>query len=130
MALGDLVSDRHQVLEDKTFWLVLEYGLCDWFRTCGDSSLGGYWCDGFVPQSANDTKEGVEVTGIAWIAEGRKPQRKCSFIASIPQRMLSRRRDNFVIADLALDLDHDELRFAVAPAAKTPNTSLERTRDE
>jgi hypothetical protein len=110
------VSDRHQVLRDEQFWLKLEYVLCGWFRACGDRSLGGFWCDGVIPEFAADTREGIEVTGIAWIVENRK-QHKCSFTASIPQRMLARRRDEFVITDLALDLDHKKLAFTVAPAA-------------
>jgi hypothetical protein len=111
------VGDRHQVLRDEQFWLKLEYVLCGWFRTCGDRSLGGFWCDGVIPEFAADTREGIEVTGIAWIVDGRN-QHKYSFTASIPQRMLARRRDEFVVTELALDLDHKKLTFAVAPAAE------------
>ena len=37
------MSDRHQILADRHFWLRLEYELSGWFRTCGDNALGGYW---------------------------------------------------------------------------------------
>jgi hypothetical protein len=122
------VNDRHEVLEDAQFWLMLEYGMSGWFRDCGDKALGGFWCDGFTPVSARDTREGVEVSGIAWIVKGRESQDKFSFIASIPQRMLGGRRADATIGDLTIDLASRELRVSVVPASKSPNKSLERTR--
>jgi hypothetical protein len=123
------VNDRHEVLKDGKFWLVLEFRMCGWFRSCGDKSLGGFWCDGFIPESASNTKDGVEVSGVAWIVDGRNCQHKCSFVAAIPQRMLSRRRDNVAIDELTLDMGRKELRFSVCRAVGSPNTSLERTRE-
>ena len=122
------MNDRHEVLKDAQFWLMLEYGMCGWFRECGDKSLGGFWCDGFTPESARNTKEGVEVSGIAWIAKGGSSQDKFSFLVSIPQRMLGGRRAGAAIENLALDLARKDLRFSVVPASKSPNKSLERTR--
>jgi hypothetical protein len=118
------VNDRHQILADRKFWLMLEYGLSGWFRTCGNRALGGFWCDGFIPEAARDTREGIEVSGIAWIVDGRKTPHKCSFTAAIPQRMLARRRDDAVVSELTLDLSRKDLHFAVLPAAKSPDTSV------
>jgi hypothetical protein len=123
-----LVNDRHEVLEDEKFWLALEFGLSGWFRTCGDKSLGGFWCDGFIPESVNNTRDGIEISGVAWVVDAQDSQHKCSFVAAIPQRMLSRRRDEVAIDELELDLNRKKLSFSVSPAAKSPNTSLERTR--
>jgi hypothetical protein len=114
--LGDFVNDRHQVLADKEFWLALEFSLSGWFRTCADRSLGGFWCDGFLPHSANDTKHGVDVYGNAWIVDGRKVQREYAFVVSIPQRMLSRRRNDIRLTGVDIDVAHERLQFAVAPA--------------
>jgi hypothetical protein len=108
------VDDRHQLLKDRRFWLELQSGLSGLFQTCGNASLGGLWCDGFDPQFAHDTKSGVEVRGVAWIAQGNKTQSKCTFAASIPQRMLTRRESDFVITGLDLDLKRRKLRFSVA----------------
>jgi hypothetical protein len=124
------VNDRHEILQDKKFWLMLEFGMSGWFRTCGDNSLGGYWCDGFLPENVTNTRDGIDVSGIAWVAEGQKSQHKCVFTASIPQRMLARRRGDVVFSDLTLDIPRKELRFSVRPAGKSPNTALERTRHE
>lgn len=123
------MSDRDQVMQDKLFWLTLEYGLSGWFRDCGDKSLGGFWCDGFIPESVENTKDGVDVRGIAWIVDGRKAQHKCAFTASVPQRMLTHRRDNFMITELALNLEHASLVFVVAPSLSLPNSSLEHSRE-
>jgi hypothetical protein len=124
------VNDRHEILRDEKFWLMLEYGISGWFRTCGDKSLGGFWCDGFVPERAQDTRNGIDVSGVVWIGDGRSSQHMCAFTAAIPQRMLAKRRGDVVFTDLALDMNRKELRFAVNLAGKSPNTSLERTRGE
>jgi hypothetical protein len=122
------VNDRHDVLKDSNFWLVLEFGMCGWFRDCGDTSVGGFWCDGFSPVSARNTKEGIEVSGIAWIAKGNESQHEFSFVASIPQRMLRGKRANAAMDDVTIDLDHKTLRFSVVPASKSPNNKLQRKR--
>lgn len=115
------MNDRHEVLQDPQFWLTLEYGMTGWFRDCGDKALGGYWCDGFIPEAATDTKDGIEVSGIAWIARGRESQEKFSFVAAIPQRMLGRRRAGAAIGELVIDLFRHELRLSVVPASKAPD---------
>jgi hypothetical protein len=112
------VKDRHEVLEDAQFWAMLEHGISLWFRDCGDQSLGGFWCHGFIPESAQDTREGIEVSGIAWIAKGRDSQEKFSFVASIPQRMLGERRAGAAIGDLMIDPARQELRISVVPSSK------------
>ena len=122
------MNDRHEVLSDNQFWLALEYAMSGWFRTCGDRALSGYWCDGFVPESANNTRDGIEVSGIAWVVDGRSAQHKCSFTAAIPQRMLSRRREQVKIRDLTLDMNRKVLSFSVCQSGESPNTSLDRTR--
>jgi hypothetical protein len=110
----DYMSDRHQILADRNFWLRLEYELSGWFRTCGDNALGGYWCDGFMPHSARDTKNGVTVDGIAWIEE-RKGQKQYAFSLAIPQRLLFRRRRSAVLVVTGIDVQHRQLQLAMAP---------------
>nr|WP_298724850.1 hypothetical protein [uncultured Steroidobacter sp.] len=111
------MSDRNEVLTDAQFWLALEFKLSGWFRTSGDRSFGGFWCDAFLPQFATDTKTGVDVSGCAWIGDGPREQRKYSFVVSIPQRMLSRRRNDIALKGVEVDIEHEQLRFAVEPAA-------------
>jgi hypothetical protein len=113
------MSDRHQILSDEKFWLALEYKLSGWFRTSGNRSLGGLWCDGFLPHSASDTKNGIDVHGDAWIGDGRREQQKYSFVVSIPQRMVGRRRSDVALTDIDIDVEQERLRFAVEPAASS-----------
>lgn len=89
-----------------------------------------FWCDGFIPEVAKDTKDGIDVSGIAWVVDRRSSQRKYSFTAAIPQRMLARRRGGTLISNLTLDMNRKELRFSVSPKDKSPDTSLERTREK
>jgi hypothetical protein len=108
---------RHDILADERFWLTLEFDLSGWFRTCADPAFGGFWCDGFVPHAARNTRSGIVVEGAAWIVDERTGQRQYAFTVEIPQRMLSRRRDRFVLTVIAIDVARGLLQLAVAPGA-------------
>ena len=99
------------------------------FHDCGDKSPGAFWGDGLIPESVQDAREGIAVFGIAWIASGRDSQDKFSSFASIPQRMLGRRRAGAAIGDVMIDLPRHELRRSDVPARNSPGYSSERTRD-
>ena len=109
------MSDRHQILSDDHFWSRLEFELSGWFRTCGDRALGGYWCDGFMPMSALNTKTGIEVQGLAWVVDGHESHDQYKFSLEIPQRLLSRRRGGAVLVVKGVDVQHRELELALAP---------------
>lgn len=111
------MSDRHQILSDTDFWLKLEYELSDWFPICGDRALGGYWCDGFLPESARNTNAGIEVQGAVWIEEGRKSHDRFEFSLSIPQRLLFRRRNNAVLVVNDIDVQRRRLQLALTAGA-------------
>lgn len=111
------MSDRHRILADAEFWLALEYRLCGWFRSDGGASLGGFWCDGFLPHSARNTKVGVEIHGSVWIVDARQGQRQYSFVVAVPQRMLHRRRDDVALKDVEIDVAQATIRFAIEPGA-------------
>ncbi len=123
------MGDRDDVMQDHEFWLKLEFWLSGWFRECGDKSMGGLWCDGVTPVSTENTKDGIVVRGTAWIADGSRAQTKYSFEASIPQRMLARRRDDFVVADLLVDRDRSSIVFSIASPLSLPNISLQADRE-
>jgi hypothetical protein len=124
------MNDRRQILEDKEFWSALEFVLSAWFRSCGDRSLGGIWCDGISPSRASDTKHGIAVFGHAWIGEGSRKQHEFAFSASIPQRLLARRRHDVVLKDVEFDLERKKLSFTVEPAFGVPDLTSRNSNDE
>ncbi len=94
---------------------MLEFVLSGWFRTHAAPSFGGFWCDGFLPHTATNTRLGIDVCGDAWIAEGDRSMRKYAFEVSIPQRMLGRRRSHVALSDVEIDVKRHALRFVVEP---------------
>lgn len=108
------MSDRHQIIDDADFWLRLEYDASHRLGRSDDRTLRPFWIDGFLPESATDTKRGVDVTGIAWVGKGSRNQHPYRFIVSVPQAMLVRRRRSFFIEDLLLDATQQTLRIQVA----------------
>jgi hypothetical protein len=85
-------------MKDALFWTKLAYSACGWLRDSEDASLRRFWIDDFLPESATDTKRGVDVEGTAWVGDGpRGDQHPYRFIVSVPQKMLHRRPDSFSI---------------------------------
>jgi hypothetical protein len=104
------MSDRHQIMDDRTFWLRLEYDAGGWLA---DKIRGGLWIDGFMPEFITDTKRGVDIEGVAWVANGGREQYPYRFPVSVPQKMLHRRRDNFSIEELNLDESRKILQIRI-----------------
>jgi len=67
-----------------------------------------------MPESATDTKRGLDVGGTAWVGDGPRLQHPYRFIVSIPQKMLHRRRDSFSIERLVLDEAQQTLQMEIA----------------
>ena len=107
------MTKRHEILNDKEFWLQLEFKASGWLATCDDHQLRGLWIDGFWPLLARNTKSGLEVEGTAWVM-GTGGNGEYQFIAALPQKLLHRRNPAFVIDELSLDERHRTLRIEVA----------------
>lgn len=105
------MNDRHQIMHDAMFWLRLERSAGAWLH---DKVRQGHWIDGFSPEDIRDTRQGVEVEGTAWVCFGQETQVPFRFVVSVPQRMLHRRRNAFVIEDVLLDEERKMLRVWVA----------------
>lgn len=95
-------SNRHHVLSG-TFWTKLAYVACGWLTDSEDVSLRRFWIDDFLPESATDTKLGVDVEGKAWVGGDSRTMHPYRFIVSIPQKILSRRERDFSIEHLVLE---------------------------
>jgi hypothetical protein len=123
IAVND-TSNRHQIMKDPIFWTRLAYTACGWLREADDKSLRRLWIDDFIPESATDTKNGVDIEGTAWVGDGPRVQHPYRFTVSIPQKMLHRRRDSFSIDRLILDETQQTLRVEIAGGAGPPKGNL------
>src|SRR5688500_15561847 len=94
-----MTRSRHEIMHDALFWTSLAFCACGSLRNSEDKMLRGLWIDDLIPTDIKDTKDGVEVEGTAWIS-AVVPYR---FVASVPQRMLHRRRERFSIEHLVID---------------------------
>ncbi len=74
---------RTQILDDKGFWLDLEFTLSGHFYDAESPEMRGHWVDGFVLLEAKNTKFGVVVHGQVWMG----PQ-EWGFQLSVPQNLL------------------------------------------
>ena len=106
------MSDRHQIIYDKEFWTRLEYDVSRWLGGSDDKTLRRFWIDGFLPESATDTKRGADVEGMAWVGIGGSEQYQYRFVVSVPQKMLHR-RETFSIERLSLDEAQQTLQIEV-----------------
>ena len=108
------MTGRHQILNDQEFWTRLEYDASRWLENSDDQGLRKFWIDGFLPETARDTKFGVEVEGTVWVGERGRVQYEYHFAASVPQKLLHRRRESFEIESLSLDEAQQLLEVVVS----------------
>lgn len=97
------MNERSQILGDKYFWDSLEYIVSRWFSSSEAKELRSFWIDGFVPNSFRNTKRGIDVLGKAWIGKGPRNQDLFDAVISVPQKMLTRRREEYIIEDVSID---------------------------
>ena len=111
--LGDIVSDRHQIMNDDEFWTRLEFDASRWLENSDEKTLRRFWIDGFVPETITNTKHGADVEGTAWVGIGGRDQYQYHFVVSVPQKMLHRGRQTFCIERLSLDEAEQTLQIEV-----------------
>ncbi|MCP5520920.1 MAG: hypothetical protein H7A46_05175 [Verrucomicrobiales bacterium] len=97
-------------MKDQLFWTKLAFTACGLLREEDDKTLRGFWIDDFIPESATDTKLGVDVEGTAWVGDGSRAMYPYRFIVSVPQEMLHRRRDSFSIGSSILDWEQQTVQ--------------------
>ena len=108
------MAERHQIMNDREFWSRLEYDTCRWLENADDRNLRHFWIDGFSPDTVINTQRGLQVGGVAWVGEckGTK-QHAYRFVASVPQKLLHRHRQSFVIEKLSFDTGHQFLEVVI-----------------
>jgi hypothetical protein len=111
---GGIMSDRHEIIDDKEFWTRLEYDASRWLEGLEDKTLRGLWIDGFLPDGIKDTKHGIDVEGTAWVGDGPRKQNQYRFVVSIPQRMIHHHRETYTISQLVLSEAQQTLQIEIA----------------
>ena len=107
------MSERYQIMRNPLFWTQLAYTSCGLLRESANKSLRRLWIDDFLPESATDTKHGVDVDGIAWVGGGSGAMHAYRFVVSVPQMMLRRRQDQFSIERFELDEKRQTLQMEI-----------------
>lgn len=111
------MKERHQIMTDTHFWMRLEGDATVWLH---EKVHGGLWIDGFNPEFIKNTKSGVDIEGVAWVANGGRSQSPYRFLVSVPQKILHRHRDCLFIEDLVLDDGQKTLEIRIAANCKLP----------
>ena len=61
-------------MDEADYWLSLEYRLCHEFAGMPENHLRFLWCDGFIPEQYRLDGPSPQITGRAWICNGRRQQ--------------------------------------------------------
>jgi len=75
-------------MDERDFWLSLEFRLCHEFAGLPERRYQHFWCDGFAPKFYALDKPVPRITGIAWICNG-PIQAEWEFTLLLPRRYAS-----------------------------------------
>jgi len=77
-------------MEEKEFWLRLEYRVCREIDGLRTREFRGLWCDGFIPQYFDDSGERPAVRGRVWMGRGGTThQEQWRFSLLLPENVTS-----------------------------------------
>ncbi len=76
-------------MDEKSYWLELEYRVCREFSGMPERSLHYWWCDGFIPKEYFLQDPTPRITGTAWICNGGN-QNEWEFTLFLDKRVSSR----------------------------------------
>ncbi len=109
------MNNRRAILDDRDFWDRLEFVASGMMANSPNRALRRFWNDGVIPESATNTRRGLDVEGIVWVGVGgAREQQSFRFVASIPQNMLQKHARDFEIESLTLDCDRTFLRLIIS----------------
>ncbi len=116
------MNPRHQILEDKKFWVKVEFGML--LQPEKKEKFPRYWIDGFIPEYVADTRKGIEIEGKVWIVDGDE-QNECSFLAIVPQKLLYKKVREFEYVEIDFDPENLHLKFEIGPSKPKQNQALD-----
>jgi hypothetical protein len=76
-------------MDERSFWVSLEYRLCHEFAGLPERRYRYFWCDGFIPSQYLFAAPRSRITGKAWICNG-PAQDEWDFALLLPRPFQSR----------------------------------------
>lgn len=70
-------------MNEKDYWVALEFRLCEEMAGIPECKARGLWCDGFLPDEYRLEEGACSVLGRAWICHGSK-QAQWDFRLKLP----------------------------------------------
>src|SRR5258708_3756899 len=61
-------------MDEKTFWIKLEFRLCSEFAGLSERRDQYFWCDGFIPSLYNRDNDRPMISGHVWICNGQRQE--------------------------------------------------------
>jgi hypothetical protein len=113
-------------MEEKEYWLALEYRLRYEFREMTEGHLSEYSCDGIYGETYFVTEPRPRILGHAWICN-RKQYREWKFELLLPHRVQSREHIDWEALMPAYDatrwlaVDRERQFIQIEPAAAVPD---------
>ena len=124
--LGEMYLVRGRVVDEKTFWICLEYRLCGEFAGLSDRRYRSFWCDGFEPINFLLDGASPRIIGRCWICKGNR-QSKWKFSLLLPEPCDSRDNINWKSLLPAVNMtrwmsfDEDRQYIEIEPAVAIPD---------
>lgn len=75
-------------MDEKSFWVSLEFRLCHEFAGLPERRYQYFWCDGFIPSEYQLDGPSPRITGRCWICNG-PAQAEWDFALLLPQALRS-----------------------------------------
>lgn len=107
------MKKRDYVLIDDEFWRTLEFKLSRCLSASEDLRKRQYWCDGFIPETSVNTKNGVEVVGKVWMVNDKRDT-MWDFLATFPQSLLYRTITRYQFKVLEFDPNQSRLVLEIS----------------
>jgi len=76
-------------MDEKSFWVCLEFRLCHEFAGLAERRYQYFWCDGFIPKDYLFDDIQPRIIGTAWICNG-PAQHEWSFVLLLSRQFGSR----------------------------------------
>ncbi|HEX4608847.1 MAG TPA: hypothetical protein VH092_11640 [Urbifossiella sp.] len=118
-------------MDEKRFWLSLEYRLCREFAGLPDRRYQNFWCDGFAPEDYLLSDPAPQIIGRCWICNG-PAQAEWNFALLLPGPVGSREEIDWAALRPAQDvmrwMSFDERRWCIEikPSAAVPDLAEPR----